>query len=136
MSSWLFLTFAEKLNNNLTFRNNIKVSDPAYRKFWMGRSFGTDEHYLTRDPEEHRQECAQAYNNLRILREEKSEALSQLQQRYDEMFKKYQSLEANSKRKDVEIERLKNERITLAEEIADVRRKVDLLLKERTMETY
>lgn len=100
----------------------------------MGRSFGTDEHHLTRDSEKHRQEYAQAYNNLRIFGEEESEALTQVQHHYDELCEKHQSLEENSKRKDVEIERLKNERITLAEEIADIRRKVELLLKERSRE--
>lgn len=48
------------------FRNNIRASDTAYREFWMGHKFGTDEHYLTRDVERHREEYAKAYSNLRI----------------------------------------------------------------------
>jgi len=54
------------------FRNQIKVSDPAYREFWMGHSLGTDAHYFYRwldDPnivEQHRQEYAKAYPSIRI----------------------------------------------------------------------
>jgi integrase len=54
------------------FRNNIRVSDPAYREFWMGHSLGTDRHYFDawlEDPnivEKHRQEYAKAYPSLRV----------------------------------------------------------------------
>jgi len=49
------------------FRNQIKVADTAYREFWMAHTFGTDEHYLTRDVEKHRQEYTKAYPNLRVF---------------------------------------------------------------------
>jgi cell division protein FtsB len=38
------------------------------------------------------------------------------------------------KKQQEEIERLKSERITLAEEIADIRRKLEFLIKERCKE--
>ena len=52
------------------FRNNMKVQDTNYRKFWMGRSFKTDEHYLTRDIEKHRKEYAKAYPSIQIYQPE------------------------------------------------------------------
>lgn len=55
------------------FRNNIKA-DTAYREFWMGHSLRTDEHYISRDVETHRNEYAKGYQHLRIY--EPSEALS------------------------------------------------------------
>lgn len=48
------------------FRNNIKAEDTAYREFWMGHKWGTDEHYLTRDVEKHREVYAEAYPSIRI----------------------------------------------------------------------
>jgi len=48
------------------FRNNMKA-DGALREFWMGHSLGVDAHYITRDPEVHRQEYAKGYKFLRIF---------------------------------------------------------------------
>lgn len=47
------------------FRNNIKA-DSAYIKFWGGWSLGTDAHYISRDPEKHREEYRKGYAYLRI----------------------------------------------------------------------
>jgi len=52
------------------FRNNIRVQDTSYREFWMGHSYGTDEHYLTRDVETHREVYAEAYPSFRIFQYE------------------------------------------------------------------
>jgi len=48
------------------FRNNMKT-DSAYVRFWMGHSLGTDAHYISRDPEEHRKRYAEGYPYLRIF---------------------------------------------------------------------
>jgi len=54
------------------FRNNIRVSDSAFREFWMGHTLGVDRHYFEaslEDPktvEKHRQEYANGYPFIRI----------------------------------------------------------------------
>jgi len=48
------------------FRNNLK-SEEAYRKWWFGHSLGSDEHYISRDPETHRQKYQEGYPHLRIF---------------------------------------------------------------------
>lgn len=48
------------------FRNHCQPREPNYRKFWMSRSFGTDEHYLNRDPSTHRKAYAEVYPEIRI----------------------------------------------------------------------
>jgi len=54
------------------FRNNMKVSEPAYREFWMGHTLGVDSHYFEcsiQDPktiEKHRQEYMKGYESLRV----------------------------------------------------------------------
>lgn len=47
------------------FRNTIKV-DSGYREFWMLHSLGTDQHYISRDIEEHRKRYKEAYPSIRI----------------------------------------------------------------------
>jgi len=66
------------------FRNNIKVSDPAFREFWMTHSLGVDEHYFDhahhwdswmQDPvvvQKHRDEYAKAYSSVRIYESEEN----------------------------------------------------------------
>jgi len=66
------------------FRNNIKPSDMAYREFWMGHTFGTDEHYLTRDPEKHREEYSTGYEHLRILEPTEYESVEALKDHYEQ----------------------------------------------------
>jgi integrase len=57
------------------FRNNMKVSDPAFREFWMCHSLGVDSHYFEAnldDPqtvERHRAEYAKGYPSLRVYSE-------------------------------------------------------------------
>lgn len=48
------------------FRNNMKA-DSAFINFWMGHSLGVDAHYISRDPEEHRDRYKEGYKQLRIL---------------------------------------------------------------------
>jgi integrase len=48
------------------FRNNMKT-DSAYVRFWMGHSLGTDAHYISRDPEEHRRRYKEGYPYLRVF---------------------------------------------------------------------
>jgi integrase len=91
------------------FRNNMKVSDPAYREFWMGHSLGVDRHYFhadVTDPatvEKHRAEYAKGYPYLRVLEESVSEGTKnkiekleqenkELKSKIDEMMKGWESL--------------------------------------------
>lgn len=77
------------------FRNNMKVSDPAYREFWMGHSLGVDRHYFeaeVTDPktvEKHRAEYAKGYSYLRVLEESVSEgakeSIAKLEQKNKEL---------------------------------------------------
>lgn len=69
------------------FRNQIRVSDTAYREFWMGHTFGTDEHYLTRNVEEHRKAYEKAYPSIRILQTSLPETLETLKTFYEEKLK-------------------------------------------------
>ena len=99
-----------------------KYATPAgfeYVQFWMGHIVreGVDEHYRPKDPEFHRKLYAE--KAMPFLRLEKS-----IPSETEGIIKKQQE----------EIERLKKERVTLAEEIADIRRKVELLLRERSKE--
>ena len=66
------------------FRNNIRVRDVAYREFWMGHTFGTDEHYLTRNVERHREEYAGAYDSIRVSQPNTSETIEGLRSLYEE----------------------------------------------------
>lgn len=47
------------------FRNNM-TCDSNYREWWMGHDIGTDEHYISRDVERHREEYLKGYANLRL----------------------------------------------------------------------
>jgi len=48
------------------FRNNMKA-DSAYVQFWMGHSLGVDAHYISRDPEQHREEYKKGYESLKVF---------------------------------------------------------------------
>jgi len=65
------------------FRNRIQVSDTSFREFWMAHSLGTDEHYITRDPEKHREEYRKAYQNLRIFTSDVPETIEELRAFYE-----------------------------------------------------
>jgi hypothetical protein len=60
----------------------------------MGRSFGTDEHYLTRSIEEHRKMYEKAYPNLRIF--ETNPKLEELEKKYEEQAKEILKLKENN----------------------------------------
>jgi len=67
------------------FRNNIRVRDTSYRKFWMGRAFGVDEHYLTRDVETHREVYEEAYPSFRIFQPETELTSGQVEKLKDKL---------------------------------------------------
>jgi integrase len=48
------------------FRNNCRA-EWSYREFWMGHNIGTDEHYVSRNPEDHYQLYSKVYDELRVL---------------------------------------------------------------------
>jgi hypothetical protein len=68
------------------FRNNIKVSDSAFREFWMGHTLGVDRHYFEaslEDPktvEKHRQEYTAGYPFLQVGAENPSETLKRIEE--------------------------------------------------------
>jgi len=78
------------------FRNNIRVGDTAYREFWMGHTFGTDEHYISRDVEEHREMYRKAYPTLRIY-DKPNPKLEDLERKYEELKRENEQLRANNK---------------------------------------
>jgi len=78
------------------FRNNMRV-DSAFREFWMGHSLGTDEHYLTRDVEKHRQEYAKGYEFLRIF-EPSPVSIVELTQQLKEKDKELKALKEKIER--------------------------------------
>jgi len=86
------------------FRNNIKVEDTSFRKFWMGRALGTDGHYLTRDVEIHREEYTKAYPNLRIY-EQPNPRLEELEEKYEELKRENEQLSKDNE----ELKKLRKE---------------------------
>ena len=76
------------------FRNNMKA-EQSLREFWMGHSLGVDAHYISRDPEYHRQEYKKGYEQLRIL---EPATPAQLKDINDQL-----------RQKDLEIQELRNE---------------------------
>ncbi len=64
------------------FMNNIKC-DTAFREFWLGHKT-TQTHYVSRDIERHREEYAEAYENLRIYKVEVREDVQKLRAEYEE----------------------------------------------------
>ena len=73
------------------FRNYM-TCDPSYREYWMGHSIGVDEHYISRDPERHRQEYLKGYKSLRIYPE--SEDVTALAAKLVEKEKEIEDLKA------------------------------------------
>jgi len=99
------------------FKKKAYDAGPELVEFWMGHSGGVERHYLSKDPEWHRKKYKEkASPHLRLETATPSETDKTIAKQAEE------------------IERLKKERITLAEEMADIRRKVELLLKERSEE--
>ena len=101
------------------FRKGAGLAGQDFANFWMGHTsaLGVDVHYISRDVDHHREiyrEKAMPHLRLEVASPSETERIIRRQQE--------------------EIERLKKERVTLAEEVADIRRKVELLLKERPRE--
>lgn len=77
------------------FRNNMKVSDPAFRDWWMGHTLGVDAHYFNswqEDPnivEVHRKEYEKGYATLRLYGPDETQQYiaEQLKQKDDEIQK-------------------------------------------------
>jgi len=61
------------------FRNNMRC-DSSFREFWMGHTLGTDEHYVTRDVERHREEYAKGYVYLRLGNANQDETVKQIEE--------------------------------------------------------
>lgn len=102
------------------FRNKIRVEDTAYREFWMGHKWGTDEHYLTRDVETHRERYKEAYPSLRIY-DQPSPRLEDLEEKYEEAMGEIRKLRENN----IELKKLLE-----ATEIEHVLRFTDKMAKQ------
>jgi integrase len=73
------------------FFNNM-VAPKEFRDFWMGHTIsGSDEFYITRDPEKHRTIYAQGYPQLRILEQPKPDT-REIDEKLAEKDKQIQSL--------------------------------------------
>jgi integrase len=89
------------------FFNNMKAPI-EYRDFWMGHTLGVNDHYMNRNPEEHRKIYAQGYEHLRIFQEPATPA--QLIEITD-----------NLKQKDQELQELKTQNQQLSNEMKEIR---------------
>jgi integrase len=86
------------------FRNNCKA-DWSYREFWEGHMLGTDEHYVSRNPEDHYPLYAKAYNGLRVM----EPSIAEMAQVKDDL-----------RGKDEEIEKLKGELKTVKGQLTEI----------------
>jgi len=74
------------------FRNNIKVSDPAYREFWMGHSLKIDNSYFEKNIEhpetieKHRQEYMKGYDSLRVYEPKENSKMQDLEVKLNEAY--------------------------------------------------
>ena len=79
------------------FRKHMKCPDTNFREFWMTHCFGTDEYYISRDEEEHRQQYSEGYKHLRIYEENEqqpsSESVQMLAKELDKTKKKLSQFE-------------------------------------------
>ena len=112
------------------FQNKIRVSDIGFREFWMGHTFGTDEHYLSRDVERHREEYAKAYDSIRIFKPEIPESIDHLRQYYEGELEKLRGQLIHSQQENMRIleqqeQMLKKHR----EDIEEIRAQNELVLK-------
>lgn len=89
------------------FRNNMRA-DSAYVQFWMGHTLGVDAHYISRDPEQHREEYKKGYESLRI---------------FEPSFVDLRELTEQLRNKDQQISALEN-RLTQLESREEERRKM------------
>lgn len=62
------------------FRNN-QGADSSYVEFWLGHSLGVDNHYISRDIEQHRKKYAEGYESLRVFETGGTDVRSQLAER-------------------------------------------------------
>jgi integrase len=74
------------------FRNNMRA-EKGYLDFWMGHGLGVDAHYISRDPEEHRQRYLQGYKFLRLY-EASPETLSDVYQQIRDKDKQIKELQS------------------------------------------
>ena len=81
------------------FNNNCRYEgfDTAYKEFWMGHTT-TQTHYISRDPQRHREEYSKAYPNLRIYKPTESETTQELRKRLEERDKELAQLKENMKK--------------------------------------
>jgi len=100
------------------FRNN-HGADSAFINFWMGHSLGTDAHYISRDPEEHRKRYAEGYKALRVF-EPNPESLTALYQQVHEKDIEIKEIKHQLETKDKELEAVKSELSTLANVVKQI----------------
>jgi integrase len=62
------------------FRNN-QGADSSFIEFWLGHSLGVDNHYISRDIEQHRKRYAEGYESLRVFETGGTDLRSQLAER-------------------------------------------------------
>ena len=79
------------------FRKHMKCPDTNYREFWMCHAFGSDEYYISRDEEEHRQQYSEGYKHLRVYEDNEqqpsSESVKILAEELDRTKKKLSEFE-------------------------------------------
>jgi len=66
------------------FRNN-HGADSSYIEFWLGHSLGVDNHYISRDIEQHRKKYAEGYESLRVFETGGTDLRGQLAERDKEV---------------------------------------------------
>ncbi|MCJ7633624.1 site-specific integrase [Candidatus Bathyarchaeota archaeon] len=66
------------------FRNN-QGADSSFIEFWLGHSLGVDNHYISRDIEQHRKKYAEGYESLRVSETGGTDLRSQLAERDSEI---------------------------------------------------
>jgi hypothetical protein len=107
------------------YRNNMRC-ESSFREFWMGHGLKTDEHYISREIERHREEYLKGYASLRIY--EPDQDINALRKRIldqEEQMKKlneensglYQKVEAVRSENDKRIEALRNEHAEQAQKV-------------------
>lgn len=97
------------------FFNNMMPTPKEYRDFWMGHTISSsDEYYITLDPEKHREVYAQGYEQLRILEPATPAQLTEIAEQL--------------RRKDQEIQELRNQNQKLSGEIQKINEQLKSML--------
>jgi len=96
------------------FFNNMKA-DSDYKRFWMGHSLGVEQHYISREIEEHRKKYGEGYKFVRIYEtiesnidlhqqiRERDEQLRQLSERMEKLSPLLRMMEDPKAREDLKL---------------------------------